>query len=441
MLSSFWNSLLTKNADIKTKNQIFYSILKSATPIEIKEDEVVINCDSNGSRIYLEKKKQEIERMVSAEVGKKMSVTFVLVEKPIAHDAPLLRFEPSKEDKYKRAGLNPTYTFENFAVSSTNQVAFAAAQAVAQNPGSSYNPLFLYGGVGVGKTHIAQAIARELLEKNADTPVYFCSGERFMNDLIESIREKNTPKFRKKYRSLQLIIIDDIQFIAGKQTVQEEFFHTFNSIVSGGGQVVLTSDRPPFEIRNLEDRLRSRFSGGLIVDIQQPDFELRTAIILIKAKEKNIEIDIDAAKIIAETVTDARSLEGMLLSLYARSLHLQKPIDLDVVEDFFKQKAQVSRKKISPQDIIKTVCSFYNIKQTHLKGDTRKSNIALARQVVMYILRKELNMNLEEVAYIVKRKDHTTVMHAVAKIQSMAMKDGTFREELDTILQSIRSST
>lgn len=441
MLSSFWNSLLTKNSDIKVKNQIFYSILKSAVPVEIKEDEVVINCDSNGSRIYLEKKKEEIERMVSEEVGKKMSVTFILVEKPLSQDAPLLRFEPSKEDKYKKAGLNPTYTFENFAVSSTNQVAFAAAQAVAQNPGSSYNPLFLYGGVGVGKTHIAQAIARQLLEKNADTPVYFCSGERFMNDLIESIREKNTPKFRKKYRNLQLIIIDDIQFIAGKQTVQEEFFHTFNSIVSAGGQVVLTSDRPPFEIRNLEDRLRSRFSGGLIVDIQQPDFELRTAILLIKAKEKNIEIDIGAAKIIAETVTDARSLEGMLLSLYARSLHLQKAIDLDVVEDFFKQKAQVSRKKISPQDIIKTVCSFYNIKPSHLKGDTRKSNIALARQVVMYILRKELNMNLEEVAYIVKRKDHTTVMHAVAKVQSMAMKDNTFREELDAILQSVRSST
>ena len=192
MLSSFWNSILTKNVDIKIKNQIFYSILKSATPIEIKENEVVINCDSNGSRIYLEKKRDEIERMVSSEVGKKMTVTFVLVEKPLAQDAPLLRFEPSKEDKYKKSGLNPTYTFENFAVSSTNQVAFAAAQAVAQNPGSSYNPLFLYGGVGVGKTHIAQAIARDLLEKNEDTSVYFCSGERFMNDLIESIREKNS---------------------------------------------------------------------------------------------------------------------------------------------------------------------------------------------------------------------------------------------------------
>ncbi len=441
MLSSFWNSILKKNADIKDKNQIYYSLLKTATPIEIKENEVIINCDSNGSRIYLEKKKADIERMVSEEIGKKVSVTFVLLEKSVVHDAPLLRFEPSKEDRYKKAGLNPTYTFENFAVSSTNQVAFAAAQAVAQNPGSSYNPLFLYGGVGVGKTHIAQAIARELLEKNDETPVYFCSGERFMNDLIESIREKNTPKFRKKYRNLQLIIIDDIQFIAGKQTVQEEFFHTFNSIVSAGGQVVLTSDRPPFEIRNLEDRLRSRFSGGLIVDIQQPDFELRTAILLIKAKEKNIEIDMSAAKIIAETVTDARSLEGMLLSLYARSLHLQRPIDLDIVEDFFKQKSQVSRKKISPQDIIKTVCSFYNIKQTHIKSDTRKSNIALARQIVMYILRKELNMNLEEVAYIVKRKDHTTVMHAVGKVQSMAMKDAGFREELDSILQSIRSST
>ena len=441
MLSSFWGTFLNKIKDIKDKNPIFYSILKDVIPVELKENEVILNCASSGAQKYLERKKDEVEQLLSLHLGKTTSVTLILQEPDIQRDAPLLSFEPTKEDVYKKSGLHANYSFEKFAVSSTNQVAFAAAQAVAQNPGTSYNPLFIYGGVGVGKTHLAQAIARVLLERNVDSKVLFCSGERFMNELIESIREKNTMKFRRKYRNLQLIIVDDIQFIAGKQTVQEEFFHTFNSIVSGGGQVVLTSDRPPFEIRNLEDRLRSRFSGGLIVDVQQPDFELRTAIILIKANEKNIEIDIEAAKIIAETVTDARSLEGMLLSLYARSLHLKTPIDLNVVEDFFHQKTQTNKKKMSPQDIMRTVCTYYNIKPSHLKSDTRKSNIALARQIVMYLLRTELNLNLEEVAYLVKRKDHTTVMHAIHKVKNLSMKDNSFKEELDTIVQSLRSST
>lgn len=262
-----------------------------------------------------------------------------------------------------------------------------------------------------------------------------------MNDLIESIRGKTTPRFRKKYRYLKLIIVDDIQFIAGKQTVQEEFFHTFNSIVSAGGQVVLTSDRPPHEIRNLEDRLRSRFSGGLLVDIQQPDFELRTAILLIKATEKNISIEMEAAKALAEVVLDARSLEGNLLSLYARTMGTKDVIDLEAVENYFQKKTRTIRKKITSQDVIKTVCSFYNLKQSHLKGKSRKSQIALPRQVAMYLLRKELDMNLEEVAFKVNRKDHTTVIHAVDKITEMLIKDASFKEEVDMIIKSLRSST
>ncbi len=442
MLSSFWNTFLESKKEIKDKNPIYFSILKDLIPIELKEDEVVLGCTSVGAKNYLEKKKLELEQMVSIHVGKKTIITLQVLEKDTKQeDTPLLTFQPSQEDRYRKAGLNSNYTFETFAVSSTNQVAFAASQAVAQSPGVSYNPLFLYGGVGVGKTHLAQSIAHVLLKNNSEGRVYFCSGEKFMNDLIESIREKSTPKFRKKYRSLDLIIVDDIQFIAGKTTVQEEFFHTFNSIVSAGGQVVLTSDRPPHEIRNLEDRLRSRFSGGLIVDIQQPDFELRTAIVLIKAKEKNIAIDIDAAKAISEAVLDTRSLEGTLLSLYARSINSNKPIDLDVVESFYKTNTEKTKQKVSPQDIIKAVCSYYDIKQSHLKGSSRASKIALTRQIAMYLLRTELNLNLEEVAYLTKRKDHTTVIHAVNKIQSMLIKDTSFKEEVDMIVNSVRSST
>ncbi len=442
MLSSFWDSFLESIQEKKEKNPIFVSILKDVQPVEIKGDTLILACPSMGAKGYLDKKKEEIEELVSFKAGKKTTVEIVIQEKKIDGEAPLLEFQPSKEDLFRKAGLNINYTFENFAVSPTNQIAFAAAQSVAKSPGVSYNPLFFYGGVGVGKTHLAQSIARVILENNAENNVYFCSSERFMNELIESIRAKTTARFRKKYRSLNLIIVDDIQFLAGKQTVQEEFFHTFNSIVSAGGQVVLTSDRPPFEIRNLEDRLRSRFSGGLIVDIQQPDFELRAAILLIKAREKNISIDMEAAKIIAETVHDTRSLEGTLLSLYARTLTSNSTrIDLSIVEDFFHAKTEHTKKRVSPQDVVKTVCSFYNIKQSQIKGSTRKSTIALARQVVMYLLRTELDLNLEEVAYLVKRKDHTTVIHAINKVREKSMKDDTFRHEIEMITKSLQSST
>ncbi len=442
MAQSFWTSFLETKKELKEKNQIFYSILKDLTPIDITEEKITFNCTSIGAKNYLERKREELTEMVSIHIGKKTELIFVVKEVPVsAENAPLLSFQPSQEDVYRKAGLNSANTFEKFAVSSTNQVAFAASQAVAQNPGTSYNPLFLYGGVGVGKTHLAQGVAHTILSNNNEAHVYFCSGERFMNDLIESIREKTTQRFRKKYRTLGLIIVDDIQFIAGKQTVQEEFFHTFNNIVSSGGQVILTSDRPPHEIRNLEDRLRSRFSGGLIVDIQQPDFELRTAILLIKAREKNIELDMEAAKAISEVVLDTRSLEGTLLSLYARSITTKKSIDLEVVEDFFKSKVESIKKKLSPKDVMKTICTFYDIKQSHLIGRTRTEKLALARQVAMYLLRTQLNLNLEEVAYITKRKDHTTVMHAVNKVQSLMMKDVSFKEEVDMITKTFQAST
>ncbi len=441
MLTSFWESV---EADIKAqheKNPIFFSLISDCEPVEIKDDLIIVGCGSGGTKRYMDGKLKILEEVVSFRAGKKTRLEFIVVEQTnvAKSSGPLLDFQPSKEEIYKRAGLSPLATFENFAVSPTNQVAFAAAQSVAKSPGTSYNPLFLYGAVGVGKTHLAQAIARIILENDNDSNVYFCSSEKFMNELIESIRGKTTARFRKKYRSLKLIIVDDIQFLAGKQTVQEEFFHTFNSIVSGGGQVVLTSDRPPFEIQKLEDRLRSRFSGGLIVDIQQPDFELRAAILLIKAREKNIEIEIEAAKIIAELVQDTRSLEGTLLSLYARTLATDSQIiDLNVVESFFQKGFERTKQRVSPQEVIKSVCSFYNVSQSQLKGETRKSNIALARQIVMYLLRIELRLNLEEVAFLVKRKDHTTVMHAVGKIREKSMKDDTFRGELEMIIKAMK---
>lgn len=423
-------------------NQILVSLVGDMNIEEYADNKLVFGVGSSGGRSFLNKHTDTIRATFSSLFGKNVDVEIRVRQKEASSDGPLLQFEPSREDVYRTAGLNIHHTFQSFAVSPTNQVAFAAAQAVAKSPGTAYNPLFFYGGVGVGKTHLAQAIARTVLEQKHDAGVLFCSSERFTNELIESIRAKTTPRFRKKYRSLHIIIVDDVQFLAGKQTVQEEFFHTFNTIVSSGGQVILTSDRPPFEIKNLEDRLRSRFSGGLIVDIQQPDFELRTAILLIKAREKNISLSMDAAKMIAEVVHDTRSLEGTLLSLYAKTLGTgRETIDDTLVDAFFSAQTQNVQVRISPQDVIRAVCTYYGIKVSHIKAETRKSHIAKARQIVMYLLRTELSLNLEEVAFVVKRKDHTTVMHAVQKIREQSMKDLAFQKELDAIVASFKTAS
>ncbi len=437
----FWGEFLEKFA--QEKNDLLLSFLKQGEPTTLEENKLTISYQNRGLASYLEKRKAEVERLLEKHTGNKVQITFVFTSKQTKSEAPpILTYEPSKEDFFIRAGLNLKYQFENFAVSSGNQVAFAAAQSVSSSPGTSYNPLFLYGGVGVGKTHLAQAIARTILEHDPEKKALFAPGDRFINEHIESIREKTAARFRRKYRYLDIVIVDDVQFIAGKDSVQDEFFHMFNSIVSTGGQVILTSDRPPTEIKNLTDRLRSRFSGGLIIDIQPPDFELRTAILLIKAKEKNIEIDIEAAKIIADHVSDTRGLEGTLISLYAQTLNSGRSgIDIEAVDRFFSEKKVRVINRTSPSDIIKTVCTFYNIKQSQIKSPIRSENIALARQTIMYLIRHELNLNYEDIAHLLNRKDHTTVMHGYDKIQNMLMRDQKFKEEIDAITQTLHSST
>lgn len=438
MLNSFWKNFLESEEKNRDSNPIIFPILKDLTPIELTEDSLTLASDNQGVKIFLQKKVGIIEKMLASHIGHKLKVTLITKEaKKTKKEAPLLGFQPQSEDVFKKAGIAGKYSFDNFAVSSSNQIAYAAAQAVAGAPGTNYNPLFLWGGVGVGKTHLAQSVARHILEHNLEAKVCFSPGDQFTNELIESIKEKTNQRFRRKYRKLDLLIIDDVQFIAGKNTVQEEFFHTFNAIATAGGQVILTSDRPPSEIKNLEDRLRSRFLGGLTVDIQASDFELRSAILLIKAAEKNIGIEIEAAKVIAENITDSRALEGTLLSLYAKILGKQESIDLEVVDQFFNEKTENNVRRVSPQDIIKSVCSYYNIKQSHLKSATRTERIAHPRQVAMFLLRQELKLKLEEVAYHLKRKDHTTVMHAVEKISRQLAKDSFFKAEVDGIINSL----
>lgn len=442
MLPDLWKDFFNYFLKNFPDHKIIISSLSQVKPKELKEKEIVLACENGGVKSFLEKKTQFFEKQFFIFFKKKLTPRFILVEKKKKEkEAPLLTFTPSVQDLFIQAGLHPKYRFDNFAVSSTNQVAYAAAQAVAQAPGTSYNPLFIHGGVGVGKTHLAQSVARQVLEKNPEKKVLFCPGDRFTNEMIESIRSRSTERFRKKYRNLTVLIVDDVQFIAGKEAVQEEFFHTFNSIVGAGGQIILTSDRPPFQIKKLEDRLTSRFSGGLVVDIQSADFELRTAILLIKSKEKGIELDIEAAKIISERITDSRALEGALLSIYARTLGKKEKVDLEAIEEFFEEKTTKAARKISPHDIIKAVCSFYNIKQSLIKSSLRSEQVALPRQIIMFLLRRELKLKYEEIAYMIKRKDHTTVLHGENKIKSLLINNPVLKGEIDGIISTLVPST
>lgn len=376
-------------------------------------------------------------------LGKPCDPSFVVKELPEKtrgeESTPSPLFEEEKDSwegflsVLRDARIKPGFTFENFAVSSSNQMAWAASEAVSKNPGSAYNPLFIWGGVGVGKTHLMNAIGFKILHKNRRAKVYFCTGEDFTNDIVEGIRNKTTQSFRNKYRKLDALFVDDIQFIAGKETVQEEFFHTFNAVTGAGGQVVLTSDRPPSEISKMEERLRSRFEAGLIVDVTAPDFELRCAILQIKSKERGLTLSPVAVQMIASNIETARKLEGFLVRL-ATEMNLRGDEPIESLVQAILGKGIEANGKASPSataaDTITEVSKYFSISKKDLLGESRTTTIVLPRQILMYLLRTHLRLPLEEVGRLVGGRDHTTVMHAVKKITEKAAVDVQIREDL-----------
>lgn len=325
------------------------------------------------------------------------------------------------QEAIEKAGLRLDFNFNTFAVSSTNQMAHAAATAVAKTPGKTYNPLFLYGGVGVGKTHLMQAIAQAVLTRNPRMKIIYCTGEDFTNELVNAIRNKTTGEFKQKYRSTRILLVDDIQFIAGKDRAQEEFFHTFNAIWRTGGQIILTSDRPPDEINKLEARLCSRFEGGLMIDIQPPDFELRTAILLIKAQQQETNLPMDVAQLIASNITSTRRLEGFLTRLITESQTKKELITPELVSALLGQTSETSAPKrlVKPREMIRAVANHYNLKINQLTGPKRDKPIVVPRQILMYLLRTELKTPLVEIGRFLGGRDHTTIMHGVKKITKL----------------------
>lgn len=343
----------------------------------------------------------------------------------------------------KSIGLRPDFNFDSFAVSSSNEMAHVAALSVASNPGVSYNPLFFYGGVGVGKTHLMQAIGNYVLKRAPETKVIYCTGEEFTNLIIRAIQNKQAFSFKDKFRTCQILLIDDIQFIAGKNAVQEEFFHTFNALVKQNAQVVLTSDRPPHEIALLEDRLRSRFEAGLKIDIQQPSFELRSAILLTKAKAKNIDLPIELAQMIASRIDSARKLEGIIMSLKGEIELKHRQLDQNLVLEILGTQHQQERlnRRLQPNEIITVVANHFSIKQAVVKGQKRQKEIIHARHIAMFLLKSELGLSYGEIGKIFSNRDHTSVLHGVQKINDQINKNPLLAQEIEAIKTSLLSSS
>ncbi len=341
----------------------------------------------------------------------------------------------------RKLHIRPDATFENFAVSTTNQMAYAAATAVAKSPGVAYNPLFIYGGVGVGKTHLMHAVANSLLARKPSARIVYCMGEEFLNEIVEAIQTKTARQFKQKYRTAELLLVDDVQFIAGKQTAQEEFFHTFNAVHREGGQIILISDRPPSEISKLEDRLRSRFEGGLTVDIAAPDFELRVAIINIKAQALGIVVPADAAQLVAANLSDTRAIEGFLRRLATEVATRKVPVTPELVSSLLSIKPQQTSspalRRVPPGELLNAVALYFGVKPTAIKGPKRDRPLARPRQVFMYLCRTELGLTLDDIGGALGGRDHTTIMHGVETITRELSTNERLREAVSGIKQNV----
>ena len=423
-----WTKILAE-VELEVSRANFLTLFKRTHLLSIEENSVTIAAPSVMIIDLLQRRFYElIKKSADKHLGKDTKIIFVpkavvdIVDKGNEKNGPLFESNGGEAVIGHLPRVRPDYTFDGMAVSSTNQLAFVSATTVAKKPGAAYNPLFIYGPTGVGKTHLMQAIANEVYAKNPNKKILYTTSEEFTTEVVEAIRTNNTGNMKKKFRELDLLIIDDIQFVAGKDKVQEELFHTFNILVDKAAQIVLSSDRPPAEMKQVEKRLLSRFSGGLTVDIGSPDFELRTAILLIKAKKYGVLLTMEVAKMIAQKTQDARGLEGLLLRIVTQAQAADAEITEDLVTSVLSLNKEEKLNSFHPDEIIRNVCYFYKVKSTQLRSPKRDAFLVRPRQVAMYILKKELGLTFVEIGNLLGGRDHTTIMHGVDKVEGMLKK-------------------
>ncbi len=437
MLDSLWARLL-ESVSRKVPPAAFDSWLRPCRLLAVEGDHLRIGAPNPFSRDWLAQHHLDALQHAAQEVvGGHPRVTIVVDETAVAESAPAPM--PTRAGGTGTAeGLNPRYTFDAFVVGSSNQFAQAACQAVAELPSRAYNPLFIYGGVGLGKTHLLHAVGHQSVRLFPGMAVVYISSERFTNELINAIRYDRTAEFRARYRTIDLLLIDDIQFISGKERTQEEFFHTFNDLYESRKQIIVSSDCSPKEIPEIEERLRSRFEWGLIADIQPPDFETRVAILKKKAALERVRLTDDVAYLIASRIkSNIRELEGSLTRMIAFCALTGREMSVDLTQEVLGELWGEEEKIITIEQIQRKVCDLFGIRLSDLKAKTRTKAIAFPRQIAMYLARQLTHASLAEVGRAFGGKDHTTVLHAVDKVQTLLQEDPKLRRTIDGLIQGI----
>lgn len=441
-----WNEALVSLAT-EIQQPEFENWVRSVRPLALHDDTFVVGVPNEFTRDWLEKRYgQVIERVVGGLLGRKVSLKFVI---PQAMEEPYEDMEvemPPGEalpgnGQFTGQTLNPRYTFESFVVGNSNKFVHAASLAVARAPAQAYNPFFIYGGVGLGKTHLMQAMAHHVLQTRPNMKVFYVSSETFTNELISSIRDQTTQEFRNRYRNIDVLLVDDIQFLAGKEGTQEEFFHTFNTLHEANRQIVISSDRPPKEITALEERLRSRFEWGLIADIQPPDLETRVAILRKKAQYEKARIPNEVMLDIAAKVeTNIRELEGALNRVLAFATLTNQSVTLDLAHEVLKDILPASRRRpVSITLIQQQVASHFNLRLEDMKAQRKSRDVAFPRQVAMYLSRQLTDSSLPKIGQEFGGRDHTTILHAYEKIAREMESDPSLANLVRALVEKIRN--
>ena len=438
-LDSIWNEVLDI-IKIELTEVSFNTWLKTVDPIAITEDKLILAAPNEFTKGILEGRYFNlIKNAIAQATGEDYDIQFTIPGDEISMNLGQSVITESPQYN-QRAQLNPKYTFDSFVIGNSNRFAHAASLAVAEAPAQAYNPLFIYGGVGLGKTHLMHAIGHYILSQTSESKVVYVSSEKFTNELINSIRDDRNNEFRNKYRNVDVLLVDDIQFIAGKESTQEEFFHTFNALHEANKQIIISSDRPPKEIPTLEDRLRSRFEWGLIADIQPPDLETRIAILKKKAKVENINISNDVMLYIATKIqSNIRELEGALIRVVAYSSLTNKEVTVELAEEALKDIISDDKpREITPDLIKEIVGKEYNIKMEDFVSKKRTRAIAYPRQIAMYLTRELTDLSLPKIGDEFGGRDHTTVLHAHDKITEDIKNSEQFKYKIENMIKEVK---
>ena len=444
-LAEIWIKFTDKFKE-SVSEKVFDVWINPIMPLEVTDTYYKVAVQNNFFKKVIEEKyAKTIESILSSIMEKNITLVIDTIEesegkqiipeiKP-AEEPMRPLFKAEREDEIDESNLNPKYVFENYVMGNSNRFAYAAALAVANNPASTYNPLFLYGGVGLGKTHLMHAIGNRIKQNDPTMKVLYISSENFTNEIINSIYNKNTEAFRRKYRNIDCLIIDDIQFLKGKEQTQVEFFHTFNDLRDSNKQIIISSDRLPKEIETLEDRMRSRFESGLIADIQPPDLETRMAILRQKAVNDKIELPNEVLTLLATSITsNIREIEGVYTKVVAYSSLMNVPVTLDITKKILDDMGNIVQvKQITFESITQAVAEHYHIKVDELFNKKRTQNIAYPRQIAMYLCRELADMSYPRIGELFGGRDHTTVIHAYEKISNKSKVDSKLQNDLNAL--------